>query len=203
MTRAWQELASYSAATLCEAQEQRGIIDHRIQPLFRPIHLVGPAYTVEMEPGDNLAIHVALTEAPAASILVVTCGGDSHRACIGDIMAHAAMARGISGLVTDGMVRDARELEAMGFPVFCRGTQIRGPAKSSPGRRGAPIVFGGVEVETGDYLVGDNDGLVLIKPGQLSQTLEAARARGEREAETRRQIDAGRTTLEIMGLKAI
>lgn len=200
MSETLNRLAGVATATICEAQALRGIVDHRIQPLWRPIQLAGPAFTVQAPAGDNLPIHLAIAEAPAGSVLVVACGEDESHALIGDIMAQAAMKRGIAGLVTDGMVRDSRPVREMGFPVFCRGAQIRGPGKRAPGRRGEPVSLGGVVVRPGDLVIGDDDGLVIVRPEEAEATLAAALAREEKEQGVMRQIAAGRTTVEIMGL---
>lgn len=201
MSEILNRLAGIATATLGEAQGLRGIVDHRIAPLWRPIQLAGPAFTVQTPPGDNMPIHLALAEAPPGSVLVVACGGDESHALIGDIMAQAALKRGVAGLVTDGMVRDSRPVREMGFTVFCRGLQIRGPGKRSPGVRGQPVSLGGVVVRPGDYVLGDDDGLVIVRPEEAEATLAAALAREEKEQGLMRQIAEGRTTAEIMGLK--
>lgn len=200
MSEVLNRLAGIATATIAEAQGLAGVIDHRIRPLWRPIQLAGPAFTVQTPPGDNLAIHLAIAEAPAGSVLVVACDGDESHALIGDIMAQAAMKRSLSGLVADGMIRDTRAVREMGFPVFCRGVQIRGPGKRSPGARGVPVSLGGVVVRPGDYVFGDDDGLVIVRPEQAEATLAAAVAREEKEQAVMREIAAGRTTVEILGL---
>lgn len=200
MSKVLHRLAGIATATLCEAQGLSGAIDPRIAPLWRPIQLAGPAFTVQTEPGDNLPIHLALAEAPAGAVLVVACGGDERHALIGDIMAQAAMKRGIAGFVADGMIRDSRAVREMGFPVFCLGTQIRGPGKRRPGARGVPVSLGGVVVRPGDYVIGDDDGLVVVRPEEAERTLQAALAREEKERGVMREIAAGRTTVEILGL---
>jgi 4-hydroxy-4-methyl-2-oxoglutarate aldolase len=200
MNEALNRLAGIASATICEAQELRGIVDHRIRPVWSPVQLAGPAFTVQAPAGDNLPIHLAIAEAPAGSVLAVACGEDESYALIGDIMAQAAMKRGLAGLVTDGMIRDSRPVREMGFPVFCRGLQIRGPGKRSPGRRGEPVSLGGVVVRPGDYVIGDDDGVVIVRPEEAEATLKAALAREEKEQGVMRQIAAGRTTVEIMGL---
>lgn len=202
MSDAVAELKELGAATVIEAQGQKGVVDSAIVPLYRPIAMAGPAYTVAAPAGDNLPIHLAIAEAPAGAVLVVTCGGDRAYACIGDIMAQACMARGLAGFVTDGMVRDARQIREMGFPTFCRGTQIRGPGKQSPGRRGELVRLGGVEVRAGDLVVGDDDGLAVVRAGDLQATLAAAKARQARERQVVERIAKGETTVEILGLKA-
>src|SRR3954468_1341389 len=96
------ELASFGAATLFEADRRVRAMRPGIAPLYRPILLCGPAFTVSAGPGDNLAVHLALAEAPAGSVLVVATGGELSKGFWGEVMTQAALARGIAGLVTDG-----------------------------------------------------------------------------------------------------
>src|SRR5690348_17079651 len=95
-----QDLASFGTATLFEADRRVRAMRPEIMPLFRPILLSGPAFTVAAAAGDNLAVHLALAEAPAGSVLVVAAGGELRRGFWGEVMTEAALARGIAGLVT-------------------------------------------------------------------------------------------------------
>ena len=152
-----EQLAELATADIVECQGLRGAIDPRIKPLWRPISLCGPAFTVRSAAGDNLAVHRALELAPAGSVLCVEVVGtieEVHsRALIGDIIGYAALKRGLAGLVTNAPIRDGRRLQALGFPVFAVGRQIRGPTKSDPGELGQPISLGGVEILSGEHLV--------------------------------------------------
>ena len=98
-------LATLSAADILEAQDKRGAIDPVVCPLWQPIAISGPAFTVRAPSGDNLAVHRALAVAPAGCVLVVEVEGDaSRRALAGDIIGYAAKRRGLHGLVTNGVV---------------------------------------------------------------------------------------------------
>ena len=104
-------------------------------------------------------------------------------------------------MVVDGAVRDAEDISEMGFPMFARGLSIRGPAKDAPGVVGEPVAFGGVSVHSGDIIVGDADGIVIIAKERWEATLENARAREAKETKVRAQFKDGKTTIELLGLE--
>ena len=199
-----EQLSELATADIVESQGLRGAIDPRIEPLWRPISLCGPAFTVRSAAGDNLAVHRALELAPAGSVLCVEVVGTieevQSRALIGDIIGYAALKRGLRGLVTNAPIRDGRRLQTLGFPVFAVGRQIRGPTKSDPGELGKPITLGGVEIVSGEHLVcGDDDGLVVVPAATGAEVVAAAQARVAAEVGVLQQLDAGASTLDIYG----
>ena len=101
--------------------------------------LAGPAYPVGCTPGDNLAVHVAITAAPAGSVLVVEVGPVPDRGYWGEVLTTAAQVAGLVGLVIDGGVRDVAALEAHRFPVFSSAIALAGASKDKPGTVGAPV----------------------------------------------------------------
>jgi len=127
--------------------------------------------------------------------------GDAYEAGYwGEILSHAAHARGVAGLVIDGCVRDGGPLADIGFPVFARGLCIRGTGKR-PSRGGinGPLTIGDVEVRPNDLVVGDGDGVVVIPQARVSEVLEAAQLRVEQEATIIERIRTGESTLDIYG----
>src|SRR6266849_8091293 len=108
-------LAELGAATLGESGAAG--MPSRMRAAWPGAALAAPAYPVRCTPGDNLAVHVAVTRAPAGSVLVVDVGNVPDRGYWGEVLTTAAHARGISGLVIDGGVRDVAALERLGFPV--------------------------------------------------------------------------------------
>src|SRR6188768_552614 len=107
----------------------------------------------------------------------------------------AAMLRGCAGLVIDGSVRDSQAVIDMGFPVFSRGLSIKGTNKNQPGQVGVPVVLGGVVVRTGDVVVGDRDGLVVVLAEDIDMAIESSQAREDKEAAFREKLKAGQTTV--------
>ena len=194
------EMLALGAANLFHGNQERGALDPAIKPIASGMKLAGPAVTVDAPEGDNLALHLAISTAPPGSVLVVDYKGHMDVAVTGDIMALAAKQRGLAGMVVDGAIRDADEIEELGVPVFARGLSIRGPSKVGPGSVGEPISMGGVSVETGDIVVGDRDGVVVIGRDRWADALAEARARDAREVSVQEGLKAGKTTVELMKL---
>jgi 4-hydroxy-4-methyl-2-oxoglutarate aldolase len=195
-------LCDLGAATVHEAQGGRGAVCSAIKPIDRHSRLAGRALTVDAAPADNLVIHLALQQARSGDVLVIDAKGYLEAGPWGDVLTEAAMVRGVAGLVIDGAVRDAASIEAMKFPVFCRGLSIKGTGKNQPGKVGQPIVLGGTLVRTGDLIVGDRDGVVVVAADEAEAFLEKARQRAAKEECFRRAIRDGRTTVELLGLEA-
>lgn len=194
------QLLKYGTATIHEAQGQKGAVDSALKPIDAAMRLAGPALTVRCRPGDNLALHHALTRVQPGQVIVCDAEGFTEAGPWGDIMSEAAMLRGAAGLVIDGSVRDAQTIVDMGFPVFSRGICIKGTNKFQPGTVGAPIVLGGVAIRTGDIIVGDRDGLVVVLAEDVEMAIRTSQAREDKEAATRAQLRAGKTTVELIGL---
>jgi 4-hydroxy-4-methyl-2-oxoglutarate aldolase len=172
----------------------------RIRPVWAGARVSGPAFPVVCSAADNLAVHVAVAEAPAGSVLVVSVGLEPHRGYWGEVLTTGAEARGIAGLVIDGGVRDVDALEAHGFPVFSSMIALRGATKEEPGRIGGETLVGDVEVARGDWIVGDTDGVAVVRANHLDDVLAAGRARAEKEARMFEELKAGRTTIQLLGL---
>lgn len=193
-------LSEQSSATIHEAGGKIGAVSSLIKPLFPGIKVCGPALTVLAPAGDNIIVHQALYEAEPGDVLVVNNGGMTEFGFWGEIMAVAAQARGIVGLVTDGAVRDSVQMKERGFPVFAAGVCIKGTAKDDLGFIGFPLNLGGIIVRPGDIVLGDDDGLVVIPVESAGELLEKAENREEKEAEYFKKLENGRSTLELYGL---
>jgi 4-hydroxy-4-methyl-2-oxoglutarate aldolase len=169
-------------------------------PAWPAARVLGPAFTVQGAPGDNLALHLAVADAAPGDVIVLAVGGERGRAHCGGIVASAARARGIAGLVLDGAVRDRSELEEIGFPVFHLGTSPLKPAKDGPAELRVPVEIGEVRIEPGDLVVADADGIVIVPLAHAAELVDAAAALEAGEHEILVQIEAGKTTAEIYGL---
>jgi len=172
----------------------------RIKPAWPAARLAAPAYAVVCGRGDNLAVHVAVAEAPVGCALVVDAHEPSEIGYWGEVLTTAAESRGLAGLVIDGCVRDVAALAAHGFAVFCAGVALPGARKKGGGSVGGAATVGGVEVTTGDWVVGDADGVTVVPAASLDDVLTAATARAERESGMFDRLRAGATTLELLGL---
>jgi 4-hydroxy-4-methyl-2-oxoglutarate aldolase len=192
--------AAFGAATLGESGGRP--MRARVRAAWAGARLAAPAFPVECAPGDNLAVHVAVTCAPAGSALVVSVGGDPERGYWGEVLTTAAQAAGLAGLVIDGGVRDVDALRDLGFPVFATTVALPGATKRRPGRAGGTATVGGVDVREGDWVVGDADGVTVVPGDALTAVLDAARARADKEQQMFTALRDGGTTLELLGLDA-
>ena len=186
---------------ICDANGKNGNMDAAIKPIDPQVKLIGEAYTVKCHPRDNLSIHKAIYEAPRGSVLVVETQGFVQCGYFGDIMALACQVRGIAGLVIDGGVRDSADIREMGFPVFSKTVNPGGTIKDSLGETGRPILCGGVVVNTGDLVVADCDGVVVVRKDDMEKVLVGAEAIAAKEIGIREKLLGGKSTLEILDLQ--
>lgn len=193
-----ERLCALDTATLYESGAH-GTMTSEVKMLSGDRRLAGPALTVMCPPGDNLMIHVAVARAQAGMVIVVQ-SHDPTYGVWGEVLTVAALARGIAGLVVDGSVRDLGAIRRLGFPVFARGTALRGTTKIAPGTIDTVITCGGVPVSSADLIVGDESGIVVIRPRDAEDVLAKAQERCEKEASLMKELRAGRTTMELFDL---
>jgi 4-hydroxy-4-methyl-2-oxoglutarate aldolase len=191
-------LLALGAATLGESGARR--MRDRVRAAWPGARLAAPAYPVRCTTGDNLAVHVAVANAPRGSALVVDVGESRELGYWGEVLTTAAEARGVAGLVIDGGVRDVTALEAHGFPAFSTTIALPGATKQLPGTVGRPVRVGDVDVEPGDWVVGDADGVVIVPGGALEDVLAAGKARAAKEDGFFARLRDGATTVELLGL---
>ena len=190
--------AQLGASTLGESGGQP--MAARLKAAWPGARISAPAYPVTCAAGDNLAIHVAVAEAPSGSVIVASVGAEPARGYWGEVLTTGAEARGIVGLVIDGGVRDATALEAHGFPVFSSMIALKGATKELPGRVGGQALVGDVLVREGDWIVADADGVTVVPVNALDDVLAAGRAREAKEAGFFDALRKGTTTVELLGL---
>jgi regulator of RNase E activity RraA len=189
-----QKASQFQPAILSDVNGRRGAMHGRIKALYPSMKLAGPAFTVEVRPGDNLMIHAALALAKPGDVLVIDGKADQTCALMGTIMMHAARQRGLAGVVMDAAVRDALDLEEMDFPVFSVGTNPNGPTKEIGGRIGHPISCGGVTVNPGDFITADADGVMCVKREKLESILGKAAEKVDSEARRIAGIKEGKVS---------
>ncbi len=186
-----ERASQFQAAILCDVAGRRGTLHSRIRALHPAMAVCGPAFTVEVRPGDNLMFHVALAVARPGDVIVVDGKGDQTCALFGELMVAQAKAAGLGGLVVDAASRDTAELAGGTFPVFSAGTNPCGPTKGLPGRLSLPVSVGGVAVNPGDLVVGDVDGVVVIPRADVEDVLVAAGKKLATEQQRLRDIAEG------------
>ena len=164
----------------------------QLRPMYKGATLAGPAFTVKTAPGDNLLVHKALDIAQPGDVIVVDAGGFADHAIIGELMAARAKQRGIAGLVIWGAIRDSAELGAGSYPVFASAVTHRGPYKNGPGEINVPVSIGGMVVQPGDIIVGDQDGLLAFAAAEAPDLIEKALAQKKKEDQAMADIREGR-----------
>ena len=164
----------FAASILADVAGRRGTLDGRISAVSPSLKLAGPAFTVEVRPGDNLMIHAAMTMAKPGDVIVVDGKADRTCALMGAIMINACKKLGLAGVILDAAVRDVEEIRELGFPVYSVGTNPNGPTKFVPGRINWPISCGGVAIRPGDLVVGDADGVVVVEREKAESLLALA-----------------------------
>jgi 4-hydroxy-4-methyl-2-oxoglutarate aldolase len=194
--------ALLTAATVHEAAGRIGALPSAIRPLHPDMHLAAPAFPVRCPPGDNLWIHRAVYAAQPGEVLVVDTGGGFEYGYWGEVLAVAAIARGLAGLVLHGGVRDSRRLVELGWPVFAERICIRGTGKDpdGDGALGEPVRVGEVQVRRGDLIVADADGVISVPAARADEVRALSDERERAEAEYLKRLQAGETTIGIYRL---
>ncbi|MCH6236381.1 4-carboxy-4-hydroxy-2-oxoadipate aldolase/oxaloacetate decarboxylase [Aquiflexum sp. TKW24L] len=194
-----EELCKFSSATIHEAMGRNGNLPSGIKPIHSKMKVYGRAYTVMTMPRDNVLLHRAYAYAKPGDVIVASCCGFYEAGYWGDLMSLGAKTKGIAGLVIDGCVRDADDIEAMGFPVFSRGLCIRGTSNHGDGTLNEPIIIGDCMIHPGDIIIGDRDGVVVVPQDRMDEAIEKSRAREEKEEKVRKQLREGKTSIQIYG----
>jgi len=168
-----ERLRAAPTGWIVDANGRRGALDHRVRPLTQATRFCGVALTVHSRARDNLAPYAAIRYARPGDVLVVATDAYEEASVAGDVLLGMARNQGVAALVTDGMVRDIDGLNRVGIPVFARGLSPNSPYKDGPGEIGLPVSLGGVTVNAGDVVAGDQDGVVVIARETLSAVLAA------------------------------
>ncbi|WP_295752148.1 4-carboxy-4-hydroxy-2-oxoadipate aldolase/oxaloacetate decarboxylase [uncultured Oscillibacter sp.] len=198
-----ERFSRHGSATVHEAMGRLGAMSWKIKPLARGMKVCGPAFTVQVQAGDNVMILRAIRDARPGDVLVVDCGRCPESGPFGELAATECQVKGLGGFVTTGSVRDSAEIISMGFPVFSGGVSIVGTVKESLGRINHPVSAGGVIVNPGDIILGDDDGVVVVPLAQAGEILEKSDARVAKEAGILEKLRAGGSIFDIYGYQAV
>lgn len=163
------------------------------------------AFPVRCSPGDNLALHVAVAQAPPGSALVVDVSGEPEYGYVDEILAVAARTKGVAGIILDGCVRDIAAIAHCELPVFGAGVAVREAGHDAGGSVGQQINMDAsgpapLPVRRGDWIVADDDGVVCLPRGQVSAIIAETMDSVSREREIIDAVCAGESTLDLLGL---
>lgn len=195
-----EALAGFGVATVYEASGIDGTLDPVIRPVYKGATIAGRALPVRTHQADNLPLHLAVEQAQPGDVIVVD-GRQVLCGYWGEVLAVAAQAKGVAGLIMDGGVRDIREQEELGFPVFARGVGVTRTGKNFKGLVNVPVEIGGVLVNPGDAVIADADGIMVLPPAAVEATLKASQERIDKEAAFMERLRAGETTVDLYGFK--
>ncbi len=194
---AWR---SVPTSIISDELNRFGAMTAEISPVAPESAFAGQALTVRVMAGDNSALHYAVSRAWPGAAIVVDAGGYLDTAVWGAILQRAAIRKGVTGIVIDGSVRDSSELRASEVPVYCRGIVPAGPHKGWGGEINGVIQCGGRAVAPGDLVCGDGDGVVIVPRNAADGLLQRCMDRMAMESRIETGIDAGRSTVELLGL---
>jgi 3-hexulose-6-phosphate synthase/6-phospho-3-hexuloisomerase len=180
-----------SAANLSDAMHRRGVLQG-IRPIAPGLKVVGRALTVRTAPGDYAKPVEAIDQARPGDVIVVEAGGVGP-AIWGEMASRSAMNKGVAGVVIDGAIRDSGDIRELGFPAFSRLICPNAGEPRGLGEIGVSITVGGEVVEPGDWVLGDDDGVVRIPRDQAAEWANRGMAVYEQEERIREEITRGGT----------
>jgi 4-hydroxy-4-methyl-2-oxoglutarate aldolase len=195
-------LGEQGVATVHEAQGRTGLMRPYMRPIYPAARIAATAVTVSCQPGDNLMIHAAIEVCRPGDLLVVATTSESTDGMFGELLATSCQAHGIAGLVIDAGVRDVADLSEMSFPVWAKAISAQGTVKASPGSVNIDVVCAGATVRPGDVIVGDQDGVVVVRREEAAEVARFGAERIAKEQNNRERLRAGELGVEFYGLRA-
>ena len=195
------ELGRLGTATVYEAAGREGLVDADLIQVLPGTSVAGPARTVRCGQGDNLMVHAAIAVVQPGEVLVLVMPREEPVALVGDLLATQARVHGAAGLLVGAAVRDVEVLREVGLPIWARFVRARGPTRTTAGALDTPVQLGGATIRTGDFVLLDADGAVVIARDRTDEVLRASVERERREAANRETFASGVLSVDLYGLR--
>ena len=194
-------LTALGVSTVYEASGRRGLVDVELHQIVPGSRVCGPARTVLCAQGDNLMVHAAMAVLRPGEVLVLVMPHEEPVALVGDLLATQARVHGAAGMLVGAAVRDAEALRELGLPIWARFVRARGATRTGAGALDAPVPFGGTTIRTGDHVLLDADGAVVIARERVDEVLRAYVERERREAANRDKFRSGVLSVDLYALR--
>ena len=153
--------------------------------------VIGPAITCYNAPTDQLGVVGAFSEARKGDVVVASTEGCISTAVVGDLMLGIAKNIGVAGMVTDGAVRDMNGILKVEIPIFCSGINPDSPSRTGPGNVGFPVVIANRTIHSGDIIIGDTDGVVVVPQQDLDAVINKLELVKASESEMESKVENG------------
>ena len=195
-----KRLLALDTPCMCDAGKTLRVMDAGIRPLQLGYKLIGTAHTVSCRE-DFLTVIKGLADAAAGEVLVVDTRGTT-RAVAGELFTAEALRKGLAGIIVDGAVRDTPKIRSLGLPVYCRNVCPSAGTTQRVFETQIPVTCGGVIVNSGDLLFGDDDGIIVASEDELAGALDAAEAIQAKEAAALSRMAQGQSLLTMLNFEA-
>ena len=196
--RLLDESRAIRTSLLSDALGKGGAMDHDMRCLSANCRMAGPAVTVRVHTADILMVGITLSQCPKGSVLVIDGQGELNTALWGEVTTLAARLKGLQGVVIDGAIRDLYKIHRDKFPVFARAVVPNAGGAQYAGEINVPVQCGGAIVHPGDWIVGDEDGVVVVPQERLEMVMDAARRLAIVEKKIRKEVAKGKDLATLL-----
>ncbi len=196
--RLLDESRAIRTSLLSDALGKGGAMDHDMRCYSANCRMSGPAVTLRVHTADILMVGIALSQCPKGSVLVIDGQGELNTALWGEITTLSARLKGLQGVVIDGAIRDLYKIRRDKLPVFARAVVPNAGGAQYAGEINVPVQCGGAIVHPGDWIVGDEDGVVVVPQERLERVMDAARRLAIVEKKIEREVAKGKDLATLL-----